>query len=589
MFTMTWIRNVGFAVVLLLLGIGSAHAAEFLASLDKTQGTLEDYFQLTLTVKGATGSSVPEIPASDDFQINYRGQSTQMQWINGQSNHQIVFNYVLSPKREGLLQVPSTTVTIDGEQYQSQEIQVQVFKPSQVPAAQRPAFIQSTLSAERAYPNQQLVYTVEVFIQREFQATDLRFEPPVATGFHLEDLDEVPVVRRVVGGRTFEVHTIRMALYPLKSGTLTIPPATVHGAEVVQGRNMGLGNFGFSLLNTQKKPFRLLSDPVQVEVQSFPSQGRPADFYGLVGKYAIRAELSQPSLPAGDSTTLHLVISGPGRAEAIRRPELEFPDHIKTYEDQPIYQNNSSGDKIFGQTDFSVALVPSQPGTYSLPEMRVTFFNPQTQSYESQTATLPSLQVTPGESQSLNTVGGETPSAQKSKVQQLGEDLLPIHRDLAALRNQSFDTNSAVFVAIAFVAPMLLFGFGGFWRWRSAHSVANADKIRRSQAWSRFQKEMLPLKNQTGDPVVFIKTLMTALQGYIGDKAIRTGEALTAPEMELWLKEHQVREETIAQFNELLSQCEMAQYAAGALSGDDQTRLYETTRQIVEQLEAQLK
>jgi len=107
-----------------------AQAVQFYASVDKTSGTLEDYFQLTLTVKDLNGAKQPDLPQSPDFRMNYQGQSSQMQVVNGSVTSQITFNYLLTPLKVGKLAIPSATISVGGQEYRSNPIHLVITKPA---------------------------------------------------------------------------------------------------------------------------------------------------------------------------------------------------------------------------------------------------------------------------------------------------------------------------------------------------------------------------------------------------------------------------------------------------------------------------
>jgi len=142
---------------------------------------------------------------------------------------------------------------------------------------------------------------------------------------------------------------------------------------------------------------------------------------------------------------------------------------------------------------------------------------------------------------------------------------------------------------LLFLLGPFYFGIGVFWKWKSVHSAANRDKIRRSQAFSKFRKELKEIHSNLPDNQSFSQALMIALKNYIGDRANKHGDALTSQEIEVWLTNKQVEETLVTQLRALLEQCEKAQYAAGSLSDDGKEDLYQTGQEIIQRLEEHLK
>ncbi|MBF0288505.1 MAG: protein BatD [SAR324 cluster bacterium] len=580
----------GNILLLWCIFIVPAHALQFFASVDKKTGTIEDYFVLTLTVQDVSSASQPQLSSSPDFKINYQGQSSQTQWINGKVSAQIDFRYALIPLRTGTLQIPLATVEVEGQNYKSNPIQIEITKAANVPAAQKTAFVKSFLSADKAYPNQQIIYTFELYIKRGLKVTNLRFERPELSAFHVNELEKAEPVIRVMGGQSFEVYTVTLGLTPLKEGTIEIGSASLHGEQLIQGRRNSLfDNFGSSFFSGQRKPFQLRTEPLVLESLPFPEKKQPADFYGLVGNYAIQAKLSQEKVKVGESTTLTLTVTGTGRAESIRKPSLQLDSTLKVYEDQPSYDTQIQGPKQLGRAVFTMAIVPSQPKKYNFHPVTITFFDPENKSYETRQVAIPPLFVEAGEAQQLTAVGGDSLLVQKHAVQRLGDDLLPLHKDMAALENMAWTYSSILLYSAFFFLGPLFFCFGLFWKWRAEHSATNVDKIRSSQALSKFKKELKRIQSEVTEAQPVAQSIMIALKKYIGDKANKYGEALTAQEIESWLQEKQVEADLISKLKDLFEHCELAQYAASSFSGENKQQIYELSQNVISQIEGQLK
>ena len=567
--------------------IPGVYAVEFTAFMDKTQGTIEDQFILTLVIKDINNISRPQLSSLPGFKVSFQNQSTQSQWTNGKGSTKISFSYALFPLKTGKLTIPAFSTSVDGKQYHTEPIQILVSESTDVPVEKKPAFVRSSLLVARSYPNQQVLYTFELFIRQGLRVANIRYERPDFSGFQVEEFDQKsnPEVRDI-SGQLFEVYTVRYALSPHKQGKIQISPATLNGDQIIPQQTKSL--FKNSLLS-KRKPFRLKTDPLTLDVLPFPTKDQPENFYGLVGIHTIQAALSQSEIKAGESATLTITITGPSRAESIQKPAIQGDKMIKTYEDQPSYQTELQDHQQVGTAVFTMAIVPSQAGMYTLPPVSITFFNPQSQSFESRYADIPALTVIPGAEEQLTAVGGNPAAAQKQNVVALGEDLLHIHQDMEALQNTDLNSSLLLTYGLLFLLGPFCFGIGYFWKWKIEHSAANSDKIRSNQAFSKFQKRIKQIHFDITENQQFAQAMMVVLKSYIGDKASKYGEALTSREIGFWLTEKRVEEELVAKLRNLLERCEMAQYAADSLSGDGKEQIYQAGQEVVQRLEDQLK
>ncbi|MBF0277693.1 MAG: protein BatD [SAR324 cluster bacterium] len=563
-------------------------AVEFSAHVDKTKGSIEDQFLLTLVIKGVTNYSLSRDITIPDFKVNFQNQSSQSQWINGKGSTQMSHRYVLFPLKTGKLTIPAFSTSVDGKEYRTQSIVLEVSDAADIPVQNKPAFVRSFLSSEQSYPNQQVLYTFELFIRKGLKVANIRFEHPDFSDFHVKELEnEGRPVDRNIGGQVFESYTVRYALSPRKQGKIQIPPATLHGVQAVQQRLNAF--FNNPLFASQGKPFQLRTEALELTVLPFPAKDRPQSFYGLVGNYKIQATLSQSEIKTGDSATVKITVSGPGRAESIQKPKFQLDKTVKIYEDQPSYQTEFKGSQQIGKAIFTMAIVPSQAGIKTFPPVSVTFFNPESRSFETLHASLPPLKVLAGEKEQLTTVGGNLASSQKHGVVRLGEDLLPIHQDMVILQNTGGSSGFLLSYGLIFLLAPFCFGMFFFWKWKIEHSAANKDKIRSSQAFSKFRREIKEIRSSVHENQKISPAIMMILKNYIGDKANKYGDALTSREIETWLTEKQVNEELVTQLKSLLDQCEMAQYASGSFPDEGKDQLFQQSQLLVERLEEQLK
>lgn len=573
-------------VVFWLVASPLAHAAQFFAEVNKTTGSIEESFVLTLTIREAQNIPQPQLPDFADFETRFQEQASQTQWVNGKISSQIEFKYSLFPRKTGRLTIPAIAVTLDQKRYQTSPIHVRVTAASDNTAEPKPAFVQSSISAQKAYPNQQILYTFELYMRKGLQVSQLRFERPELSDFHVEELGkQEPKIKRL-RGQLYEVFRVHLVLYPQQAGSIAIPSASLYGAQVLKPKRQSL----FDRLQPgwfagQRVPFQLRTSPATLKVLPVPAKNQPQGYYGLVGNYEVEATLSPQELKVGESATLKVIVSGTGRAESVRQPRLNFEKSLKVYEDQPTYESKFQGKQQISKTIFTAAIVPSLPGNYAFPPLVLPFFDPNTQSFVMEETPIPSLVVLPGESQELTAVGG----SQSQKVKRLGEDLLPIYQGRAALQNDAFKQSTWVGVGFLLGLAPFCFGLGWLWQRKVEHAALNGEQIRSSRAFSKFQEAVKKIPTEGTENEKFAQSLMLALKGYIGDKAHKHAEALTAQEIDQWLQEKQVEEALVVQMNTLLQQCEMAQYAASTLAPESKEPLHQTAQTIVQALEEHLK
>ncbi|MCB1036324.1 MAG: BatD family protein, partial [Acidobacteria bacterium] len=216
-----------------LLAAGEAGAQSIRTTINRTEATIEDQLLLTVTIEGAEAAQ-PQLPDLSDFQVHYRGPSSQIRVINGRSSSSISHNYVLLPKKTGAFTIGPASVEIGGKTLSSQPIQVRITDADTQPQESRDIFVTAQVSERKPYVGQQVIYTWRLY--RRVQIGQAELGQQDFDGFLVEDLGEAKTFQSTVNGQQFAVHEIRKALFPQEAGKLTVPPAELQ-CQVVRRSN----------------------------------------------------------------------------------------------------------------------------------------------------------------------------------------------------------------------------------------------------------------------------------------------------------------------------------------------------------------
>src|SRR5207244_11256831 len=131
-------------------------------------------------------------------------------------------------------------------------------------------FLEAHIDKKEPFAGEQVTVSYYLYSRANYVSLELRQEP-TTNGFWVEEI-EVPrgyqsYSQTVLDGIAYRVQILkRQALFPLKSGTLTIGPMVLEA-------QVGMGFFGGGQRLTRA------SRPVEVPVQPLPAQGRPPAFH----------------------------------------------------------------------------------------------------------------------------------------------------------------------------------------------------------------------------------------------------------------------------------------------------------------------
>jgi BatD DUF11 like domain len=422
-------------VVSLLLGglTIAAAAGTALQSIEPSTIPLGASAQLSIT---SIGSDMPAItpPMVPGLEFLAVGQSQQVQIINGVTSSRMTVTYQVIPQQAGVFSIPSAlpgaepvvlTVTrgsgsapggsapggptggaAQGGQPQSS---------SSLPAdstrqgASGAAFVRLRLAKHELYVGEMMPVDIQVGAREEMVAS-LNGAPTLnGDAFTLSKLPENPSRSdEVIDGKPFVVFTWHTALVAVKPGTLSLTmdmPLTVRVRTPGRPDARFFSGSGFEDLfndpafqnffgTSTQRDVTVSSAPETFTVLALPTEGRPADFSGAVGKFSVSSDLSQDKAGEGDPITLRLHVTGEGNFERVSSSMLHDADGWKAYSPtvnfKPGDEIGYRGEKIFEQPVISV-----QPGKRTVPEVSFSWFDPTTRRYEQAHTEPLSVAITP--------------------------------------------------------------------------------------------------------------------------------------------------------------------------------------------------
>lgn len=363
-------RTIGLLLsTLLVLAAAASRAEELEASLERNPIHAGESVRLVLELHRAPGGLKPDLgPLETDFQILQTSAKTQIEFIHGAQSAITRWSIELTPKREGKLRVPSISLG----RFRSPPLTLEVLPARRAAdAGNRDIFLEAEISPDPAYVQAQMRFVLRLL--RSVDVVDGTLTEPSATNAVLRRLGHDISYTTTRNGRSYRVLERRYALFPQTSGELLVSPVRFEG-EVV---DPGQAGTGLGRLFARGRRVRLETPVVRATALS-----PPADFPGGTWLPARNLELSEEwskdpdTLRAGEPVTRTLRIEALGLA-AEQLPEIgvTITDNVKEYGDQPITRTTTDSDWVRGVREQRIALVPAKPGTYTLPELRIDWWD----------------------------------------------------------------------------------------------------------------------------------------------------------------------------------------------------------------------
>jgi hypothetical protein len=537
------------------------------ATVDKNSLTIEDVLRLSIIIQGTQNTPPPELPSLPSFRVATAGTSSSTQYINTQRSVSITHNYRLTPMKTGTIIIGPARIRINGDTYSTKPITIKIQKSSNNSISTgKTAFVEVALSKKEGYIGEQLVYTFRLF--HRVDAKNLNLQLPFnSKWFHKENLGEPKSYIKVINGIRYHVQEMSIAIFPLMKGLINIPASTIELDLLYKTQNRNrqdpfsqFFNDPFFGQRTQVQHKILRSQSFAVDVLPLP-QGAPKGFKNLIGEFDISAKLGKKDLEVGDTTTLTVTVSGRGDIKGVTIEEPDLKNHFKIYPDKPevrqiVDQNQMRGEKIF-----KFALVPLLKGNKTLPPFSLPYFDTKKGQYYIAKTQAITLGIKPSSTkEKLNLVQSSQQSLKtdKPEIQTLGKDILPIYTEPDKFQNN--DTYSLAYMGIGFSSPIILFLISVFVMKRQNRMKYDVAFYRRHNAFKNANQRLKDMKTQA-ESKEFARQLSEILRGYIGDKLNLEGKAITAEEVEAYLKESNYQHSQAKDTRKLLEKCESLQYA----------------------------
>ncbi|RDX38456.1 protein BatD [Kangiella sp. HD9-110m-PIT-SAG07] len=408
-------------LIMLLLAVAPAASAKITLSLDRTDIHENETFHLRVQVEEVNtlnaGANMDFIP--EEITVRSRQEYNSSIVVNGQYNTQMGWDFELLANSPGTYTIPA--LSIGNERSEAFTIRIFPEQDDIGDSSNAQIKLRAKLSKEEVYVQQQLIFTVRIY--RSVVARNQKITPVRVTNALVEQLGDNKTFDVVKDGNNFRVVEQRYAIFPQQSGEMTIEPIT-YSATVLE-ENQGRSPWQRS----QLKPINLSTQKYRINVKPKPQNA--AEPWLPATKLQLEAEW-QPknqTFRVGDPAHLDFIIKGTGLLKT-QLPTVAFPDQkgITIYRDTPQYRQRINRFGVNSYHFEKIAIIPSEPGSITIPEVKIPWWNVETDQQEF--ATLPS-----------RTIRVEQSSNQISSSQT--QTVIPKDQQMAMQQdNQAFPENS---------------------------------------------------------------------------------------------------------------------------------------------------
>lgn len=599
---------------------------KFTASFSAQQISKNEMVQLRLEVANArvveqiTPSAMPGFTV-----VSGPSQESGMTSVNGVVKQYVALSYILKPKAPGNYTIPAATAKADGNEYKSNPVSIKVnntvapanpapqapgmfpgFNPFEDIPRQTPfndyilkkgenasdkinrnMFVKLQTDKTSCYLGEPIIATYKLYTRLKSESNVVK--NPSFNGFSVIDLqqpDNMSYTRETVNGREYNVYVIRkVQLYPLQTGSLELEPAQVENN--VQFIKQAYASMQNDLANDVFRDFAeatipaegmetqkviLQNKPVTINVKALPAENVPAAFKGAVGTFKLMGALEKSQFSTDDAGKLNLIIEGSGNMQMVTAPDIRWPEGIEAFEPVSAEDISKTTVPVSGRKMLSWDFTVSTPGTYVLPPVVFSYFDPAAGKYKTDSTGPLKFTVTKG-------------SGKKAAAP-------AITAEKKSGFNRFFSNRRWMASAVAFLIALGLL----FWLKRDKRKDEKAQEEAAAAAAKNPEPEIpLPVKEEKnylenaynllpGTSTAFYKELNDALKDYLSDRLQMPAATLNKKTITEELDKQNVSTDTVIKLQELMNAIELQLYTPFA-SQEKMQQLYDEAADMIQLLE----
>ncbi|MGB6268043.1 MAG: BatD family protein [Olleya sp.] len=540
---------------------------EFVAKVSKKKLGLNERLRVDFQMNKDGDNFVP--PSFSDFiVVGGPNQSVSNSWNGKIRRFTKIYSYFLAPKQIGTFTINQAKIEIDGQDYKTSPITINVTKAIEKPAdpndpdylLQEHIHLIAEVSNSKPYLNEPISVVYKLYVSPTVGISNYReIESPVFNGFWSQSMDDKRITAQngTYKGEDYRFVTLRKTvLYPQKTGKLVIEPLSLDlTIEVPTNRRDIFGN------RIKTQAHRTISASVRtIDVKPLPEDGKPANFTGAVGDFQFTMETSKNSLNATESLQAKIEVSGKGNLKLFELPKLTTPSTLEVYE--PEHQENVRTNMVGmqGKISDTYTIIPQYKGKFPIPSVSFSYFDLKTETYKQITTEDIVINVLEGPvyAEADNKLPVTSDGKQPVVLNENQFAFIKTKTNFKSTTNQTF-FNSPIFWT-SLIGPLLAIPLALVYRRKRDERLADVSGNRVRRADKLARKYLSEAKKALGQKEAFYIALEKALHNYLkGRLNIETSD-LSKDKIRTLLLERQVETSVISDFEAILENSDLARY-----------------------------
>ncbi len=574
-----------FSILFLFMSMTVLGQGDFVAKSSKFKVKKNERFQVSYSLNNS-GSNF-QGPSFKDFHVlGGPNPNSRVSIINGKRSSSITYSYILKPKKIGKFVIEAGSIESNSTTLKSNTITIQVVEGKTneeiaVSELKDEIFIRILLNKNSAYQGEQIIATYTLYFSKNIQ--DINFNKiPSLKGFWQKELElnqKQRLGQAEYKGNTYQTYILKKSiLIPQKFGKLLLDPmeTTLQVSLPTKRRDM------WGRWMTKKQEMLVTSPSREIQIKPLPMEGKPSNFTGAVGNFSFKSSLSEDSINTNETVSLAVQLSGEGNLPLFKIPNLKTPPDIEAYEPKTSDKLNYYSSGINGKKEDQYILIPRHKGSYTIPGLQFSYFDPKKKKYIHLESPSYALKVGGnglGQHQQIIT------SISKENVEFIGKDVLYIKPTTLLSKDKEtlFNRNTFIFWWLGpILFAVLLYLFKLF----ILDKEIDERSLRIKKAGRKALKHLDIAKGfiKKEDSTSFYSQSLDAIYDYLREKLNVDISDFQIDEIKSILNDKKVPGSLIADLESIIETCQIANYGPSKSSSSMEGDLVKS-KEIITQLE----
>lgn len=390
-----------------------------------------DYATYRLVFRNANGASVrpSDIPVPDGLVITGTSQSQNYSFINGRASSSVTLDFTMAAEREGEFTIPAWKISFGGKSFDiaAATLKVSNSAPARQYSGMRGGFrrispsmreqnhsyddsLKNSITLELKLPREK-IYVGETIkcelvlscdkslYEKGYRISQIVPQIKNIDAFECPAFNEEPVIDTDSDpNKLFVIY--RTVITPLKAGSydLEFSAAGILNREISLEDIMGMSMMDrmLSLGSGRRMRFDVPMKPLKLQILPLPSEGKPKNFTGAIGKFDLaEVSVTPDALSVGEPCTILVKIIGTGNFNRMNAPALTDTKNWKTYKPKSSFIDESGNQGYIGLKTFEYTVVPTAADLATAPRVAFNYFDPEAGKYVENTSEPLKVSVAP--------------------------------------------------------------------------------------------------------------------------------------------------------------------------------------------------